>query len=385
MGLRKMRKFLSLISLLLLVAPLTTHAAAIQRVNVQQFEQILAAAHGQSDRKAANEFTNIMLTERASSVRLARWLSEFPGKHCREKLMLLADASAFLDLPAADIPTGAPPDIAAQKAMLLKTVEYINSTITRLPDFYATRKVEHFEDTPARPAVYNRGAGRNQGSALSTVETSYEPLHNTGHSIATISYVGGQELLGSKKGGNSLDKEPLALTSRGEFGAILVVVLLDSAKGRLTWGNWEPHANGANAVFRYTVRKGQSSYAVVLPHGITNKSLKPAYHGEIAIDPATGSIMRITVIADLEPPDEHAISSMMVEYGPVSIGGNSYICPVHSIALARVSIGDPLLATTPMQIQLNDVAYVDYHLFHAEARILTGADLKDDSGPTPPK
>lgn len=374
----------SLISLLLLAASFSAHAAAPQRASVQEFEQILTAAHGQSDRKVADEVSGIKLTERASSVRLARWLTQFPGKHCREELTVLADASAFLDLPAADIPADAAPDVQTQKSILLKAIDYVNSTITRMPDFFATRKTQHFEDTPARIGSSGGAPNRNMGAIIKTSDFQYEPLHNTSTSSAIISYVAGRELLGSKKGSESFDKPSSELTSRGEFGAILVVVLLDAAKGRLTWGNWEQDANGTNAVFHYTVRQGMSGYAVVLPHGAKSISLFPAYHGEIAVDPASGAILRITVVADLTPPDEHAISSIMVEYGPVSIGGSTYICPVHSVAFARVALGDPLLATTPMQMQLNDVAFVDYHHFHTEARILTGADATNDAPPDPP-
>jgi hypothetical protein len=379
----KMRRYPSLILLILVAVSFAAHAAAPEHASVQQFEQILAAAHGQSDGKVASEIAGIKLTERVSSVRLARWLTEFPGKRCREELTVLADASAFLDLPAADIPADAPPNVQTQKAILLKAIDYVSSTITRLPDFFATRKTEHFEDTPARAGSSGSSPLPNMGSIIRTSDFHYEPLHSTGRSSATVSYVAGHELLGAKKDTDLYGRPPTELTSNGEFGSILVVVLLDAAKGRLVWGNWEQDTNGTNAVFRYAVRPGQSSYKVVLPHGTKNVSLFPAYHGEIAVNPASGAILRITAVADLTPPNEHAISSIMVEYGPVSIGGNTYICPVHSVALARVALGDPLLATTPMQMQLNDVAFVDYHHFHTEARILTGADATNDAPPAP--
>jgi hypothetical protein len=368
-----------------LTASLAAQAAPVRRVTAAEVDQLVAAAQGQPDGKIAKQLSGIKLTERASAVRLARWQAQLPGKRCRTALTLLADTSAFLDLPAADMPADAPPDLQTQKAMLNKTIEYVSSTITRLPDFYATRSTEHFEDTPDSPVSTYGTSGRNLGLGLRTSQPFYEPLHNTGKSSATISYVAGHELLGSKKDTDSLGKPALELTSHGEFGAILVVVLLDAAKGRLSWGNWERDANGVNAVYRYAVRQGHSSYAVVLPHGLKNDSLFPAYHGEIAVDPATGTVMRISVVADLVPPDDKAISSIMVEFGPVSIGGKSYICPVHSVALARIALGDPLLPETRMQMQLNDVVFINYHLFHTESRIITGVDLAAEPPPAPPK
>jgi hypothetical protein len=50
---------------------------------------------------------------------------------------------------------------------------------------------------------------------------------------------------------------------------------------------------------------------------------KPAYHGEIAIDPASGTIFRLTIQADLRSRLPMGISDIMAEYGPVVIGGNT--------------------------------------------------------------
>jgi hypothetical protein len=360
-----MRRILLLI---LLIAPLAAHAANIRRVNVQEFEQILASVQHRSDGKAAKELAGINLTERVSAVRLARWEIQFPGKHCHEALTVLADASAFLDLPADEIPGNAPPDVQTQKEMLLKTIDYVNSALARLPDFYATRRTEHFQDTPS----VQRSSNILLDVIGKTAYLAYEPLHAMGMTSNTISFVGGHELLGSKKNNDFYSKPAIELTTRGEFGPILIVVLLDAIKGSIRWGHWEQSANGANAVFRYSVRQGQSSYQVILPHGAVLDTVFPAYHGEIALDPATGAVLRITTVADLPAPDERAVSSIAVEYDSVSIGGRSYICPVRSIALARFVIGNPQATALTWQIQLNHVAFVDYHLFRSESRILTG-------------
>ena len=42
-------------------------------ITVAELEQLLAAAHGQSDGKVAKQLSDLELTERASSIRLARW------------------------------------------------------------------------------------------------------------------------------------------------------------------------------------------------------------------------------------------------------------------------------------------------------------------------
>lgn len=376
---------LSLGSFLILAASLAAQSEPNRRVTVSEAEQLISSAQGQPDGKVAKQLSGIKLAERVSATRLARWQVQLPGKRCRTALTILADASVFLDLPAADLPANPPPDFQTQKAMLIKTVDYVNSTITRLPDFYATRITDHFEDMPESNIVGYAAPGRRLGLGLRPNETFYQPLRRTGKSSGTISYVAGHELLGSKRDTDALDKPPLELTSHGEFGAILIVVLLDSAKGKLSWSHWEQDANGTNAVYRYAVSQGHSSYAVVLPHGLKNESLFPAYHGEIAVDPATGAVMRVTIVADFMPPDDKAISSMMVEFGPVLIGGGSHICPIHGVALAKVALGDPALPDTRMQIQMNDVVFVNYHLFHSESRLITGPDLASEPPPAPPR
>jgi len=118
-----------------------------------------------------------------------------------------------------------------------------------------------------------------------------------------------------------------------------------------------------------------------------------AYHGEIAIDPADGTILRLTLIADLKKVDPVVTSDILVDYGPVAVGGKTYICPIKSISmsLARVQIVGGMRMQNahgvltqptengtppPLQTMLNEVEFEQYHLFHAEARVLTDRNEK---------
>ena len=368
---------------------------AARPVTVAELEQLLAAAHGQSDGKVARELSDLALTERASSIRLARWEAEFPGRHCHEALTELADASAFLDLPAAEMPANAPPDEDAQKAMLAKTVEYVNTTVSRLPNFYATRRTEHFEDSPPRQTAGPLIAGRASAlggrgiSADSSDQSAYEPMHSAGSSNVTVSYRDGYELRGSKRVDFSRMDQTPGLNTAGEFGPILSVVLDGAMQSQPAWGHWEQTASGVAAVFRYSVRQGQSKYFVSLRRNGAIQTIFPAYHGEIAIDPAEGAVLRVTVVADFAPPYDQEVSSIMVEYGSVSIGGAPYICPVKSVALSRTSAfpseNGSHDQSPPVQTRLNDVAFTGYHIFRAEARILTGDSVSHEDQSAPPK
>jgi hypothetical protein len=387
-----------IIFLLLLTAAIASHALAAKRVSIDQFEQLLAAAHGQSDGKVAGQISDLELTERASSIRLARWETDFPGHHCHEAFTELADASAFLDLPAADMPIYSAPDRQTQKAMLEKANDFVNKTFSRLPNFYATRKTEHFEDTPAHQTLENismpaTGRGVRSGGmpSVSSEITQYRPMHTSGRSSETVGYRDGYELRNSQKIDRSKMSQPgHSLTTSGEFGPILSVVLQDSGRGKTTWGFWEQGAGGVEAVFRYTVPAGQGSYMVSLPRGKRTEQIFPAYHGEIAVDPASGDILRITVVADLAPPNEEVMTAILVEYAATLIGGTSYICPVRSVALSKMpgDTGDDgkQAQSSLVQTQLNDVAFTNYHLFRTESRILTGSSAigeEPPAGPTP--
>jgi hypothetical protein len=384
-----------IVLLLALTVGIASQAMAATPITVAELEQLLAAAHGQSDGKVAKQLSDLELTERASSIRLARWEAEFPGRHCHEALTELADASAFLDLPAADLPATAPPDEDAQKAMLARTVEYVNKTVSRLPNFYATRRTEHFEDSPPRqttgPSIGGRASalGGRGISAISSEQSSYVPMHSAGSSNVTVSYRDGYELRGSKKVDPSRMGQTPGLNTAGEFGPILSLVLDNAMRSQRTWGHWEQTASGVAAVFRYSVPRGQSSYFVTLQHNGTIQQVFPAYHGEIAIDPADGAILRVTVVADFAPPYNQEVSSIMVEYGSVSIGGAPYICPVKSVAFSKTAAfpgenGSPN-QPPPLQTRFNDVAFIDYHIFRAEARILTGDSVSNEEPPARPK
>lgn len=387
-----------IIFLLVLTVGIASPASAAKRVSIDQFEQLLAAAHGQSDRKVAGQIADLELTERANSVRLARWETDFPGHHCREALTELADASAFLELPAADMPTFSQPDRETQKTMLAKAIDYVNKTFSRLPNFYATRKTQHFEDTPPHqtlgrlnmPAT-GRGARSGGIPNVSSELSQYEPMHSSGKSSESVGYRDGYEIRNSQKIDRSSLSQPVqGLTTAGEFGPILSVVLQDSVRGKRTWGFWEQGTGSVEAVFRYTVPAGIGSYMVALPRGKRTEQIFPAYHGEIAVDPASGDILRITVVADFAPPNEEVMTAILVEYAATSIGGTSYICPIRSVALSKMpgDTGDDgkQAQSSLVQTQLNDVAFTDYHLFRTESRILTGSSAigaETPAGPAP--
>ena len=354
-----------------------------KHVTVAQVEQLLTAAHHQRDTKVAKQLAGLEMTERVTSLRLSRWQADFPGTKTREALLALADASAFLDLPAADIPSIAMPDDAMRKQILSRTIEYVRTTIHQLPNLSATRSTTHFDDSPVmvteNGGVFDMASGPGQyGPRIPITLTKSGPrlLHGVSMAAILVTYLNGLEVKDAASGKRRGPRyQEMGLTTSGEFGPVLSIAAGDAVRGKVFWGHWEQGASGPLAVLRYSVPQEISHYAVSF--GVVGKDSKPqfpAYQGEIAVDPTNGTILRLTMESELNPPHQTFKSSIVVEYGPVTIGNRDYICPIKSEALSKLtnSSTDAQRAVTETGYLtfLNDVSFSQYHVFRADARIL---------------
>ena len=362
---------------------------AARSITVVELHQMLEGTRGKRDADLAREISDLELTERLSDAKVAAWQSGLRGEKSRAALAALADASHFLDPPAADVPADAAPDLSAQQRMIARAVDYVNKTMKKLPNFFATRTTIRYEETPE----HYDPTGRHR--------IEYEPLHWVDTTKETVLYRNGNEIAQAveKRGTHNAGAE--GLYDKGTFGAILGAVIDAAAvPGDLTWSRWEKVDGGLQAVFRYAIAAGSSRYQVsfcCLPDGDGTRRFREliGYHGEIAISPANGAILRLTLISDLRPriaPNTQVEdggaeiggmpllrSDTLVEYGPVTIGGKTYICPIESVSISRsrtikILNGLPGEFRTfgPFATFLNDVSFGDYHVFRGESRILSG-------------
>jgi hypothetical protein len=178
----------------------------------------------------------------------------------------------------------------------------------------------------------------------------------------------------------------MTLDTVGTFGPILATVLMGAtAPGSdLAWSRWEQGARGPQAVFRYRVPQETPLFLVGADY-VTNDdrvipfAKKARFHGEIAVDPVSGAILRLTMQADLEPRLPLERSDVMVEYGSVAVAGNIYICPARGVSISRQRTimdihgwGEHFKVYGPFETILSDMAYTKYHKFHSTSRILPG-------------
>jgi len=360
----------------------------VEKVTVAQLEQALAAAHGKPDADVAQQLSGLELTERLSTARFARLNADLSGEKARQALVILADSAAFLDPPAAEIPADAAPDTTTARQMLTGIVNYVNITVRQLPNLIATRDTTGFEDRPQEDVQGPTG--------ISTLAAM--PLHSVGKSSVAVTYRDRQEVVDEK----ALKHAPKigGLITSGEFGPILSRVVADAIQGKITWSRWEQGVSGKEAVFHYTVPDGKSHYLVQFccimdgfnSDGTPNMrvfSENAAYHGEIAFDPASGAILRITMEAELPAGELVSKAAMLVEYGPMEIAGKSYVCPTKNVSILQAHTGQQTGMISKehykgsVKTYLNDAAFGQYRRFGSETRILTGDSLAPNmpSGP----
>jgi hypothetical protein len=366
------------LALVLLLAGFGPMAFAGKRVNIEQVEQLLASARNLPDAKLAEKLSGLELVERATSARLSRWQKDFPGARTREALLALADASAFLDLPPTEILPNAEPDTETLVQIYARAIAYASKTIQKLPDFSARRTTLYFDDLSVAQRVREKSTSDGSrvlhaSGAQGVLPPGAALLRDGDASSLVVTYRDGNEVedTASTKSKKS-ESRGSGLTTFGEFGPIISVVIGDAKHGKVYWSHWEQGANGPLAVFRYRVPQESSHFMV---KGGGNIPQCPSYHGEIAVDPASGTILRITLESDWKPPFQPSESNVLVEYGPVQIGNQTYTCPIKGVALSKLP--DPSAQGTnasgdmfAAQTFVNDITFTEYHVFRAETRIL---------------
>ncbi|AXC09715.1 hypothetical protein ACPOL_0334 [Acidisarcina polymorpha] len=340
-------------------------------LSVEQLEQTLKAGSVTSDAEMARQLSGMQLTERLSNTKAAALRSGLKGKKSREALAALADRSVFRAPPASDILSDPPAEQHTQELMLSRTVQYVQKTLPKIPDFIADRLTISYEQVQLEP-----------GQTWKTA-TGDQSLHIVQTAKSTVMFRDGKEVSNGEKVKRST-LEAITLQTVGIFGPILAIALVGATapQSDITWSYWEKGLRGPDAVFRYHARPQKPLFAVGAESLSEDGKIVPfqmnvPFHGELAIDPQSGAILRLTMQADFQPRMPLDESDVMVEYGPVAIGGNTYVCPLKSVSISRQrhilglhEWGLDFNVYAPFESLLNDTAFSNYHLFHSTVRML---------------
>ena len=353
----------------------------VERINVAQLRKTMIELQHDSDDAAERRLKQMELTERLSSADLTTWSATLKGREAREALIALADQSAFLFPPVEDTLDQPPPSLHEQHQIIQKTVGYVSRMVPVLPNLITDRTTTLYSEPPRISEQTWKTAVGDQ--PLDPVSTTKAAVHvSRGKEVVQEA----STTLNPRTYRGRKITEKRSLQTEGTFGPILASLLVAVSKpgGRLMWARWEKAEGGSLAVFRYNIPAQRRIYHVefccMAIDGLQqNFQTDAATNGEIAVNPATGAIMRVTIRAGLSYrlPLQH--SDISVEYGPATLGDMDYICPMRGVEISRhrsvvvlSEFGEKFKVYAPFETILNDVKYDNYHLFQSTSRVLPG-------------
>jgi hypothetical protein len=131
------------------------------------------------------------------------------------------------------------------------------------------------------------------------------------------------------------------LITHGTFGPLLSdVQRAVETPGRMKWVRWESGPSTSLAVFEYEVPIAESTDfegGCCLPDAEGENPFRKqvGYRGEIVIDPSDGTLLRLHEQFDMREYVPMDRDEILIDFGPVKIGGKTYFCPVRSVSIAR--------------------------------------------------
>jgi hypothetical protein len=374
-----------------------------ERVTVEQLEKIVAGLVASNDRDAALRLGQLNLIQRLTAERYANMRNRLPGKMSANALLSLYDLSEFANLPQADLIAKPTPDAATQGKIVAKAVDFVANAMHKMPDLFATRQLARFEDLQV--VREDLQAAREAGAKL-PLSTEVKPLVMVDQSTGTAYFREGREVMEPAQKAAKARPTSSGLDTKGAFGPVLELVMTDVLNSKIGWSHWEHGPSGPLAVFRYAVPQGASHYDVHFCCYLTDDgsassfAATPGYHGELAIDPDTGAILRLVLKADFELSAAQQTeqsrnpvlrNDVLLEYGAVDIAGKKYICPTHFVSVMTTwTLGShgPLKTLVSKEEGLkaakealalmefsrvnaiNEAVFSDYHVFRSEVRIV---------------
>jgi hypothetical protein len=345
---------------------------------------VIAGERSGSDGGMAKRLSEVRLTERLTDARLAQLYEQLRGRQSREQLLVVADESAFLALPAEDKIPDPIPDAEAQAAILARTGAYFKERMAEWPSFSVLRAVTRFEGTatvmasgleddlgtrmgaallrsPAAPNWECPGAPRLPSRRLDVIERATLPvIYRRGHALHAFST--GGEFACMHRG----------LSTSDEFSEFHTLLPLVAREGKAEWSHWEDSAEGKIAVFRFSASVNYAG---------TNDPLAMDLQGEIGVNPKDGSIVRLVEIRRWEHDSVTREYDSAVEFGAIAMGGMRLLLPVRRVAMFMTPILKPVtgnstmagyyrkfhLEKSPLQEYLNDVRFGEYRAYASPA------------------
>ena len=314
------------------------------------------------DDELVPRIAGIDLTERLSTITMYRLVGKYNlGAHVQQALEQLADRSALLKLPPSEQLDKPQPGAEAQNAMLQRSQAYVLRELSHLPNFVASETTTRFDDSPMTLKYFQ-------------TMTDQAGFHRVGTLQRKITFQDGKEVTDSSLGTNNAKSKDGGLESHGEFGTEAAVVLMDVEKGSVVFDHWEQSMAGLAASYRYSVPRESSHYEVTNAcQDRVSFHDNPSYSGEIALDPKSGAILRMTLVAESKPGDPVSHVASVIEYGPVVLGNHRSICPLRSLTFMVEEANGCGHGNHKLQkpvAMINQTIFSNYHRFGSSSTLI---------------
>jgi hypothetical protein len=361
-----------ILAFLLLASP----SWAAKKLTVQQLSDLLVSFQREkkTDAEAATELKQVELSEELTLAAMNKIAVLAPGKFSIEQIYVLEARSAMLPPPASDLPATAAPDAAAQKAILEKAVEYTTSIYAQLPSLTTTKTTLRFQDNMKAIDPCSGMTGCAKGAIATYNFSNWASFVHYINSVETqVVSEHGIEKLPAKKDKTLWGANGMIVLQEPDpsLGAILQEA--QSAQN-VQWLRWELVNGRQVAVYSFKVPIANSQFPVDIccfpestQSGVarfynsfsanivagqeaasnggggavgdfqTNINFnqhfkaKVPYHGEIFVDPATGIVLRLIILADFKASDNVQQEDTRIDYGPVKIGAKAFVLPVRTV------------------------------------------------------
>jgi hypothetical protein len=166
----------------------------------------------------------------------------------------------------------------------------------------------------------------------------------------------------------ALNTENLAgAVSKGEFGSALRWIFEPSAEASFEWIGRGRIRGQRVETFAYRVEAGNSR----LQLRALTKAVVAGFHGRVSIDPATGRVLRLTVLS--EGPADFPIeeSYAEVDYDWAVIAGERYLVPVRAETRMNERLPPDPRGQQPARVTKyrNRMEFRDYREFKSESTL----------------
>jgi hypothetical protein len=322
----------------------------------------LAVDH--NDKRIARSLKSVRLTECLTPEAAQQLVSIGAGPLTARALDVLRRQSAQLPIPAQPPLSITPlPPASAQQEMIGKMRAYVAQYLTRFPDFIAVKSVRQFHNYKLFLAI---GAFPGQSIGTAPVNAHW---YAAGAYSSETAYVAGRVY--QKPAAGAGIRTQILPVSIGEFGGMMEEIFDTTRAATFAWDRWQMLNGARMAVFSYRVPLASSRYAVCCltipqpPAKPRQEQIKAGHRGLVFIDPGSGAVMRLILIADGFAGNVDSLAAAhLIEYGDIAIGTNHYLLPRRSTAYVRIGSYE----------SREEIEYRKHRKFTGEAAINFGED-----------